>query len=67
MKIVHDFFASHNAKAGDDALMLLCTLTGMNYVLFSQNLMAVMYRIVEGDQPRLPDHFNTQLRQLFLK
>lgn len=29
--------------------------------------MAVMYKIVEGEQPRLPDHFNPHLRKLFLR
>ena len=34
---------------------------------FSKNLMAVMYKIVEGDSPRLPDHFHPQLRALFTR
>ena len=29
--------------------------------------MAVMYKIVEGEKPRLPDHFNTHLQSLFLR
>ncbi len=29
--------------------------------------MAVMYKIVEGVAPRLPDHFNSHLRDLFIK
>ncbi|XP_064393526.1 serine/threonine-protein kinase Nek11-like [Halichondria panicea] len=40
----------------------LCTL---EHAFQGQNLMAVMYKIVEGDQPRLPDHFNTQLAHIF--
>ena len=30
-----------------------------------QNLMAIMYKIVEGEPPQLPDHFNPHLRALF--
>ncbi len=29
--------------------------------------MAVMYKIVEGVAPRLPDHFNSHLRDMFIK
>ena len=27
--------------------------------------MAVMYKIVEGESPRLPDHFHSDLKKLF--
>ena len=37
------------------------------FLSLSQNLMAVMYKIVEGEQPRLPDHFSPHLRSLFLR
>lgn len=40
----------------------LCTL---QHAFQGQNLMAIMYKIVEGDPPRLPDHFNPHLRTLF--
>ena len=40
----------------------LCTL---EHAFPGQNLMSVMYKIVEGEKPQLPVHFNPSLRELF--
>jgi len=50
-----------------DILGLSALLTNAFFLFFSKNLMAVMYKIVEGDMPQLPDHAHPQLRTLFTR
>lgn len=42
----------------------LCTL---EHAFQAQSLMAVMYKIVEGESPKLPDHFHSDLKKLFAR
>ena len=54
----------HLCRSLGAVLYEVCTL---QRAFPGSNLMAVMYRIVEGERPDLPSAFNPELRQLFTR